>query len=124
MQAGQKLEIKNSFSLKILEYDLFYQALQNSGLWGIFKGSCESTLRLKEGGSIELGREFRTTDFSLRNNKHQGHLMWSKTDQSTALKAKGFTLERGLVGRRQVLLRHVKEGFILQQLHQHSVTRQ
>ena len=72
--------------------------------------------------TIELGREFATKDFSLRNSRRQNNLIWTDTPHAERLKQQGFTLERGLVGRKQVQLSAKKSGFMVTQVHPHCAS--
>jgi class 3 adenylate cyclase len=116
---GQECTLNRDMEITVHEHIISYIHIGNRALWGILDGVDECRLLLEEGERIELGREFATSTFSLRNSKRQSNLMWASTPQSELLKKQGFTLERGLVGRKQVVVEVAHQGYSITQLHPH-----
>jgi len=116
---GSHVDLHKKCLITIQNHILQYIHIGNRVLWGFFDGVDECHLFLEEGEKIELGREFATKEFSLRNSRRQTNLIWMATPQAQRLKEQGFTLERGLVGRKQVLLSAKKSGFVVTQVHPH-----
>ena len=117
--AGKEIELTKDSLISVQNFQLSYIHFGNKVLWGMFDGVDECQLFLEEGERIELGREFATSTFSLRNSRQQGHLIWASTGSAEQLKRQGFTLERGLVGRKQVVVESQNKGFLITQLHPH-----
>ena len=116
---GREIELTADTFISVQNFLLSYLHFGNKVLWGMFDGVDECQLFLEEGKRIELGREFATSTFSLRNSRQQGHLIWASTASAEQLKKQGFTLERGLVGRKQVVVEAQNNGFLITQLHPH-----
>jgi hypothetical protein len=119
LSLGQECVLDRDMEIVVHEHSISYIHIENRALWGILDGVDECRLYLEEGEQIELGREFATSLFSLRNSKRQSNLIWAATPQSENLKKQGFTLERGLVGRKQVVVEAAKQGYSITQLHPH-----
>ena len=116
---GTEFELSKNSTIKIQEHLLNYIHVANRALWGLIDGVDECHLYLEEGEQIELGREFATSSFSLRNSRRQTNLIWAATPQAGKLKKQGFTLERGLVGRKQVQIAAKGASFTVTQVHPH-----
>ena len=116
---GQGFSLIQSCTIETEQYSLQYTAVFGNKFWGYIEGVIECSLLIQAGEVLELGREFQVTGFGLRKSKRQNNLIWSSTKQGQALRNKGFTLERGLVGRRQLTIKVAGTGFSLQQLHEY-----
>ena len=116
---GSQIELRKDCTITIQQYVLHYTHIEDRSLWGVFDGVDECHLFLDEDEKIELGREFATKQFSLRNSRRQSNLIWMATPQAEQLRKQGFTLERGLVGRKQVQLAAKKTSFMVTQVHPH-----
>ena len=119
---GSQTELRQNSTITIQNHILQYVHVGNRALWGFFDGVDECYLFLDEGEKIELGREFATKEFSLRNSRRQNNLIWTATPHAEKLRKQGFTLERGLVGRKQVQIAAKKSGFMVTQVHPHCAS--
>lgn len=119
---GSQAELRKDSTITIQDHILQYIHVGNRALWGFFDGVDECHLFLGEGEKIELGREFATKEFSLRNSRRQNNLIWMATPHAKKLRQQGFTLERGLVGRKQVQISAKKSGFLVTQVHPHCAS--
>jgi len=119
---GATIELKEDIDIAIHDYLFSYTHIADPSFWGVIDGVRECQLFVETGKRVELGREVTEPSFSLRKSRHKDNLIWADTVLADQLKKKGFTLERGLVGRKQIRLEVQDDGYFVEQLHQHCAS--
>ena len=122
LQAGDSRDMENGTVIETLTGEVAYMHLSAGGYFGAFLASTSASVGIADGTSIEIGREPNHPGLALPDRRGQENIRWCVGARAAHAREGGFTLDRALAGRRQMVVSSEGGSFSVKGLHRTITT--
>jgi hypothetical protein len=117
LNAGDSRELDDGMVIQTLTGEVSYLRLNTGGYFGALLASTSARIGLSEGQSLEIGREPNHPGLALPDRRGQENIRWCVGARAAHAREGGFTLDRALAGRRQMVVSSEGERLSVKGLH-------
>jgi class 3 adenylate cyclase len=117
LQAGDSRELNDGVVIQTLAGKVSYIHLNFAGYFGALVAWTSARMGLAEGESLEIGREPNHPGLALPDRRGQENIRWCVGARAAHARDGGFTLDRALAGRRQMVVSSDGAGLSVKGLH-------
>ena len=104
LQAGDSRELDDGEVIQTVAGEVSYIQLSTDGYVGALVAGTSARVGLSEGESLEIGREPNHPGLALPDRRGQENIRWCVGSRAAHARKGGFTLDRALAGRRQMVV--------------------